>query len=180
MTTSAENRLIEIDARTLKGWVKAGEAVVIDVREPMEHQSEHIRGSRLLPLSSFDPAMVPAGDGRKIVLHCRGGTRSAKAAAMLLSAGRPEVMHLKGGLEAWKAAGLAVVKSEAAPRLDLMRQTQIAIGSMVLLWVALGAFVSPWFLALAAFMGAGLVVAGATGTCGMAMVIAKMPWNKVK
>lgn len=179
MTTSTDSRLIEVDPQTLDRWVRAGEVVVIDVREPMEHKAEHIGGSRLLPLSSFDPAMVPAGDGRKVVLHCRGGTRSAKAAAMLLGAGRTEVMHLKGGLEAWKAAGLAIAKAGGGPRLDLMRQTQIAIGSMVLLWIALGAFVSPWFLALAAFMGAGLVVAGATGTCGMAMVIAKMPWNKV-
>lgn len=178
MATTTDNRITEVDAATLDRWLKAGEAIVIDVREPVEHRAEHIAGAKLMPLSTFGAAAVPKGDGKKVVLHCRGGGRSGKAAGTLVSAGWSQAIHLQGGLEAWKAAGLPVEKDAAAPKLDLMRQTQIAIGSFVLVWVGLGAFVSPWFLGLAAFMGAGLVVAGMTGTCGMAMLIAKMPWNR--
>ncbi|MBX3356905.1 MAG: TSUP family transporter [Phycisphaeraceae bacterium] len=176
--TSTQQHVHQIEPRDLDSLLRAGRAVIIDVREPVEHRTEHIAGSISLPLSSFDPTRVPAAGDKTIVLHCRSGKRSATAAEKLLAAGRESVTCLTGGLEAWKAAGLPIEKDASAPRLDLQRQTQITIGSFVLLWVALGAFVSPWFLALAAFMGAGLVVAGATGTCGMAMLIAKMPWNR--
>jgi hypothetical protein len=42
----------------------------------------------------------------------------------------------------------------------------------------LGFIVSPYFIGLSAFVGAGLVFAGVTDTCGMGMIIAKMPWNR--
>jgi hypothetical protein len=62
-------------------------------------------------------------------------------------------------------------------RLPVDRQVQLIAGSMVLVGVGLGLTVSPWFLALSAFFGAGLTFAGATGTCGLALVLMKMPWN---
>lgn len=84
---------------------------------------------------------------------------------------------MAGGLEAWKAAGLETRVDRSAP-IDVMRQTQITIGTIVLAGVLLGTLISPWFLILSGFMGAGLVFAGSTGWCGMAMLMARMPWNR--
>jgi rhodanese-related sulfurtransferase len=87
------------------------------------------------------------------------------------------VRQLAGGILAWQQAGLPVEKDAKAP-IDVMRQVQITAGSLVMLGVALGWFVSPWFFILSAFVGAGLAVAGITNTCGMAMMLSKMPWNR--
>jgi rhodanese-related sulfurtransferase len=88
------------------------------------------------------------------------------------------VYHLPGGLRAWKRAGLAVERSPGAGGLSLPRQVQIVAGSLVVLGVALGTAVSPWFLLLSAFVGAGLVFSGASGTCGMAGLLARLPHNR--
>jgi hypothetical protein len=77
---------------------------------------------------------------------------------------------------AWRRAGLPV--REGRKRLPVDRQVQLIAGTAVLAGVALGTLVSPWFLALAAFVGAGLTFAGATGTCGMALLLMKLPWNR--
>jgi hypothetical protein len=61
-----------------------------------------------------------------------------------------------------------------------MRQVQITAGSLVALGTALGWFVSPWFLILSGFVGCGLMFAGLSGWCGMAMMLGRMPWNRVK
>ena len=82
-----------------------------------------------------------------------------------------------GGLDAWKAAGLPVEEDRGQP-LELMRQVQIAAGSLVLTSVALGFLVGPAFFGLSGFVGAGLLLAGATGWCGMARLLAGMPWNR--
>ena len=106
----------------------------------------------------------------------RGG--SAQALAQLLQQGHPHTLtDLEGGIPAWQQAGLPVRRLKNAP-LPLMRQVQIGAGSLVLLGVLLGTFVAPGFYGLAAFVGAGLVVAGVTGFCGMANILAVMPWNK--
>ena len=84
---------------------------------------------------------------------------------------------LDGGVNAWRRARLPL--RVGRKRLPVDRQVQLIAGSMVLLGVGLGLTVSPWFLALSAFFGAGLTFAGATGTCGLALVLMKMPWNAV-
>ena len=75
-------------------------------------------------------------------------------------------------------AGLPVVRGKKA--ISLERQVRIAAGSLVLLGVLLGWLVHPAFIGLSAFVGAGLVFAGVTDTCGMGMMLARMPWNQVK
>src|SRR3546814_8784676 len=74
---------------------------------------------------------------------------------------------LEGGIDAWRRAGLEVAADRRQP-LELMRQVQLAAGGLVLLGVALGFLVGPGLFALSAFVGAGLMLAGATGWCGMA------------
>lgn len=154
-----------------------GRAVLVDVREPDEHARERIPGARLLPLSRVGTAPAVTAEDRLVILHCRSGSRTAANAARLAAAVEGPAAILDGGLEAWKAAGLPVEVDRRRP-IEVMRQVQIAAGSLVLLGVALGAFASPWFLLLPAFVGGGLVSAGATGWCGMARLLARAPWNR--
>ncbi|MGE3109933.1 MAG: rhodanese-like domain-containing protein [Phycisphaerales bacterium] len=163
-------------------WLRAGEAVLIDVREPDEHAREHIAGSHLVPLSKFDPARAGAltGPGQRLVVHCKSGRRGADACrlASALEAAGMQVFNMTGGIEAWKGANLPVTIDTAVARISVMRQVQLTIGIGVLAGCALGWLVHPGFFGLAAFFGAGLVVAGASGTCGLALLMQKMPWNQ--
>jgi rhodanese-related sulfurtransferase len=177
MASAHERRIQEIDAVTLKGWLEHGEALLVDVREPSEYASEHIPGARLVPLSTFAPAQVQVETGKKLVLHCLRGQRAIQAGHTLLASGFTEVCQLQGGLQAWKEAGYVVERSQHAP-MSLQRQVQIVAGSLVLLGTLLGTVVSPWFLVLSGFIGAGLAFAGITNTCGMAMLLAKLPYNQ--
>jgi len=175
---SKSAEVMEIDVDQLARWMEDGEVTLIDVRERFEHAAERIPGAVNRPASSFDPDDVVSSDvAPRVVLHCRTGVRSERAARRLSEHTGGAATHLAGGIVAWKQSGRATERSERAPRIDIMRQVQIAAGSLVLIGVALGAFVSPWFLVIAAFVGAGLVFAGATGWCGMAKLLSRMPWN---
>jgi rhodanese-related sulfurtransferase len=177
MESAAMKTMQEVEATTLKAWMERGEAVLVDVREPPEHAAEHIPGSRLLPLSTFDPARVPQETGKKVVLHCVMGARSAQAGQKLLDAGFTTVYNFRGGVQAWKDAGYTTARDQRAP-ISLQRQVQIVSGSLILLGTVLGAAVSPWFLLLSGGVGAGLVYAGVSDTCGMAMLLAQLPYNR--
>jgi rhodanese-related sulfurtransferase len=153
-------------------------ATLVDVREPDEHARERIPGARSLPLSRLEEAELAVHEGRPVLFHCRSGARTQGHADRLAArAGTAEAYAVAGGLEAWKRAGLPVAEDRRRP-LELMRQVQIAAGSLVLLGVLLGALVSPWLHGIAGFVGAGLVFAGATGTCGLARLLRLMPWNR--
>jgi len=180
---AADAALVVATPRQVREWLLAGEAVLVDVREPDEHAREQIIGARLMPLSKFDAAMVvdSVKPGQRLVMHCRGGTRSADAARMaasLTSAGVP-VVSMSGGIEAWKQDGLPTQVNRGVARVSVMRQVQMVIGAGVLCGAGLAWFVHPGFMAIPAFFGAGLTFAGASGTCALAMLIGKMPWNRV-
>ncbi|MCP9842026.1 rhodanese-like domain-containing protein [Synechococcus sp. J7-Johnson] len=171
--TATHNR---ISAHDLAGQLAAKGVSVIDVREPMEYASGHISGSLNVPLSRITQADLPSGP---LVLVCQSGNRSAKALSELLRQGHPHpVVDLVGGMPAWQQAGFSVRKLKGAP-LPLMRQVQIAAGSLVLLGVILSQSVAPGWIWLSGFVGAGLTFAGVSGFCGMARLLAVMPWNKV-
>ncbi|GAB4546825.1 MAG: rhodanese-like domain-containing protein [Phycisphaerales bacterium] len=172
-------RIMDMQPLETKARIESGDAVLIDVREPFEHASEHIPGSETACLSSFDREAVQrlAGD-RTPIFYCRSGKRSAEAASKYANNGT-SVLHLHGGINAWKDAGLPVERSARAPKIDVIRQVHMTAGSLVVLGVALGYFVHPAWLGLSAFVGCGLVFAGASGWCGMAKLLAQMPWNKV-
>ncbi len=177
-TTPSNPAVREVDAKTVKAWIDAGEAVLFDVREAEEHARERIPGASLSPLSKFDPASLPRDGGMKIVLHCQGGKRSMDAATRLVNAAGCEAFSLKGGIQAWKAAGLDIHENRKVP-ISLMRQVQITIGIILLLGTGLSYAVSLWFLILPGFIGAGQLVAGLTGTCGLAALLSIAPWNRV-
>lgn len=88
--------------------------LLIDVREPHEYEAERIHGALLYPLSTFDPTALPDAKGRKIVLQCGSGMRSAKAVAACQKAGLAVDSHLRGGIQAWKAAGLPTITTDPA------------------------------------------------------------------
>ena len=177
MESPTTKTMQDVEATTLKVWLERGEAFLIDVREPPEYAAEHIPQAQLLPLSSFDPARVPQEAGKKVVLHCVMGMRSAQAGQKLLDAGFTTVYNFRGGVQAWKDAGYATARGQRTP-LSLQRQVQIVSGSLVLLGTLLGAIVSPWLLLLSGVMGVGLVYAGVSGTDGMATLLAQLPYNQ--
>jgi rhodanese-related sulfurtransferase len=154
-------------------------ALLVDIREPDEHARVRIPGAVNLPLSRLHEAELAVQEGRPVLFHCRSGARTAASAAAL--AGKTgetcRAFIVEGGLDAWKAAGLPVAEDRRQP-LELTRQVQIAAGSLVVLGTTLGAVAHPGFFALSGFVGAGLVFAGVTGTCGLARVLRMMPWNR--
>lgn len=167
-----------LSPKEAKALIDRGEAVLIDVREPMEHARERIEGARLIPLGTLCPDAIGDTGPCRVILHCNTGNRSGQGVKKLLEEHGMHVSHVEGGLAGWKQAGLPTVVNRKAP-LPIMRQVQMVAGGLVLTGVALGALVSPWFYALSGFVGAGLFFAGATGWCGMAMLLARMPWNRV-
>lgn len=150
---------------------------LIDVRTPAEFREMHVSFAENRPLDRLDPQEIRAhcGDGAVYVI-CRSGGRGKQACEKLLAAGLANVVNVEGGTLAWEAAGLPVVRGRKS--MSLERQVRIAAGSLVLVGAVLGAFVHPYFIGISAFVGAGLVFAGVTDTCGMAMVLARMPWNQ--
>jgi rhodanese-related sulfurtransferase len=150
----------------------------VDIREPDEHARARIPGAHNLPLSRLAEAEIAVQAGKPVLFHCRSGARTAGASDQLAAkAGPCEAYVVEGGLDAWKSAGLPVAEDRRQP-IELMRQVQIAAGSMIVLGVVLGMLVAPGFYLLSGFVGAGLVFAGVTGTCGMASVLRLMPWNR--
>ena len=152
---------------------------LIDVRMPTEYREVHAEGAVNFPLDSLDPKAVVESVGasadKPVYVICKSGNRSSKAYQQFLSAGIGNVVNVDGGTTAWVAAGLPVVSGKKSVSLD--RQVRIAAGFLVLLGVVLS-FVHPYFIGISAFVGAGLMFSGITDTCGMGMMIAKMPWNQ--
>jgi rhodanese-related sulfurtransferase len=181
-TPSVSSSFQEATPAQLRQWLRSGEAVLIDVREPDEFAREHIAGATLLPLSRFDPAQAlsKAKPGQRIVMQCKSGRRSADAcrlAAPLAASGLP-VFTLAGGIEAWKKDNLPVELNTKVSGISVMRQVQLVIGLCVLAGSALAWFADPRLVVIPAFFGAGLTFAGASGTCALATMIGWLPWNK--
>ncbi len=170
---------MHITAKELHESLRTGRKVaVLDVRTPAEHGEIHIADSHLMPLDRLDPATAKslASGADACVLVCRSGKRAASAMEKLKAAGCDNLQVLEGGVTAWDEAGLPVNRGTKA--MSLERQVRIGAGAMVLLGVILGSTLHAGFYGLSAFVGAGLVFAGITDWCGMAMVLAKMPWNQ--
>jgi rhodanese-related sulfurtransferase len=151
-----------------------GGATLIDVRTPAEFRERHVRGATNVPLDSLDPSTF-ASVGRLLVI-CRKGGRGKMACEKLAAAGITSAVNVEGGTLACEAAGLTLDRGRKA--ISLERQVRIGAGSLVVLGTALGWWVHPAWLGLAAFVGSGLVFAGVTDTCGMGMLLARMPWNR--
>jgi rhodanese-related sulfurtransferase len=148
----------------------------IDVRTPAEYGSAHAENALNHPMESLDVNNLPFSKDDEIHVICQSGGRSMKVCQKLEAAGFEKVVNVEGGTSAWLDANLPSVAGKKA--MSLERQVRIAAGSLVVIGAAIGHFVHPGGFALSAFVGAGLVFAGITDTCGMGMLIARMPWNR--
>jgi rhodanese-related sulfurtransferase len=173
VTTISPQRLHEI--------TQAGQAVgLLDVRTPAEFREVHVSFARNVPLDQLEKASIVSsrnGTPQPLYVICQSGSRAKQACEKLMRAGHLNVVSIEGGTQAWDAAGLPVVRGKAV--ISLERQVRIAAGLLVFVGTLLGYFVHPYWLGLPAFVGAGLAFAGITDTCGMGMLLAKMPWNQV-
>ncbi len=156
---------------------------ILDVRERDEFAAEHVEHSINVPLSQFGliaPGVLNQLENQVVVVMCRSGARAKLASEQIKQLGfadKVKAQIFEGGILEWKKQGKPTVLKKRG-HLPILRQVQLVAGSTVLMTAILGAFVSPMFLVITAAFGAGLTFAGATGFCGMANVLALMPWNK--
>lgn len=160
---------------------QTGKVALLDVRTFAEHGHKHVPGARPMPLDELDGEKLCAAGGfakdSPVYLICQSGRRAERAAEKLAKQGFSRCVVVAGGTAAWEAAGLPVNRGEGKV-ISLERQVRIAAGALVLTGALLAHFVHPDFVALSGFVGAGLVFAGITDSCGMGMLLAKMPWNR--
>ena len=173
--TISVNKLAELDAQ--------GSIDVIDVRTPVEFREVHAVLARNVPLDSLNPETVMkqrnGSAGGPPYIICHSGTRSGSACEKFVRAGYTNVVSVEGGTSAWDRAGLPVKRGKKA--ISLERQVRICAG-LITLGGSTAALVTgnAYFAGIPAFIGAGLTFAGITDTCGMGMMLAKMPWNQCK
>jgi rhodanese-related sulfurtransferase len=181
MHTTAVQAQTSISPAELHRCLQAGQpAELLDVRTPPEYAAAHVAGAQLCPLDRLDAAAFlrqRAPEAPPLYVLCQSGGRAAKAVEQLRAAGGDRVVLVEGGTQAWIDAGLPVERG-ATKVLSLMRQVQIVVGLVSGSGAALALWVDPRFAVLPLLMGAGLLFAGLTGTCGLALLLAKMPWNR--
>lgn len=170
-----------ISPQALNELGKSGRQIeLIDVRTPVEFREIHVEYARNVPLDQLDPqAVMKSRKGaadEPLYVVCRSGGRSRQACEKFVQAGFANIVDVEGGTLACEQAGLPVVRGKKA--MSLERQVRIAAGSLVLTGVILAYLVHPYLIGISAFVGAGLVFAGVTDTCGMGMILARMPWNQ--
>lgn len=171
-----------ISPKRLAEFRTGGTIDLIDVRTPVEFREFHAVDARNVPLDRLDPTAVMQSRTRQpdqpLYVICRSGGRGRQACEKFVAAGYTNVVNVEGGTLAWAECGLPVVRGQKM--ISLERQVRIAAGLLVLTGVLLGWLVHPAFIGLSAFVGAGLIFAGITDTCGMGLMLARMPWNQVK
>lgn len=152
--------------------------ILVDVRTPGEYRSEHIPNSVNMPLDQFEKEAASLANHKNVVLVCASGNR-AKRACQILTDQNIEATILEDGLRGWKEARRHT-ESASGGAISLERQVRIVAGSLVATGGILALTVHPYWALLSTFVGCGLVFAGVTDTCGMAMVLAKLPYNNRK
>lgn len=161
---------------------EGGTVELVDVRTPVEFREAHIEFADNVPLDELKPARFAAVRGEStaepLYVICQSGGRGEQACEKFTKAGFTNVVNVEGGMQAWIQAGLPVVVRSRNNVISLERQIRIAAGSLVLLGATLGWFLHPGFVGISAFVGAGLIFAGITNTCGLGLLLARMPWNR--
>ena len=171
-----------VEARDAARWLASGDALLIDVREPDEFRTEHIACAASMPLGSvaglFGDLHIPPE--RKVIFQCHKGGRGEQACRLVGEAAQGHAIYnLTGGIAAWKQAGLPVTGAQAGRGpISIFRQVQIGAGLLVLISVLAGFAGYRAGFAVAGLIGTMLVFAGLSGWCGMAMVLARAPWNR--
>ncbi|MEO7473885.1 MAG: rhodanese-like domain-containing protein [Gemmatimonadales bacterium] len=150
---------------------------VLDVRTAGEYESAHIAGAYNVPLDALAEHAAELRSVREpVVLVCQSGQRARQAEAALQGAGMADLHVLDGGMNGWISAGRPAVRGPR--RISLERQVRIVAGSLSALGGVLALGVSPWSALPPAAIGSGLVFSGVTDTCGMGLVLARLPYNR--
>jgi len=150
---------------------------LVDVREAGEVDTVRVEGALNLPLSRLKELAGRLDPKVPVYLLCRSGSRAASAASQLKALGHRDVFVVGGGLNAWMSSGKPVVHGERKVW-SLERQVRFVAGFLAFGGAVLGFTVSPRWFYLSGFVGAGLMFAGVTDICTMALILARMPWNK--
>ncbi|MGK2848478.1 MAG: rhodanese-like domain-containing protein [Minisyncoccota bacterium] len=149
----------------------------INVCTPAEYKEKHIKGVRSVPLDEIEARSNEFKDKKTIYVHCRSGRRGVVAIEKLRALGvTAELVNVEGGLLAWEQAGYDTIS--LTTRLPLMRQVFLTAGLIVFFASVATLAINPHFAYVALVVGIGLSVSGLTGWCGLALLLAKMPWNK--
>ncbi len=168
----------EITAEALLAKIQSGESLkILDVRTGLECRTESLDYPYIhVPLHQLDAEQFikEQGNAQPIYILCRSGGRARKAAESLTAAGLMRAVIVTGGMAACKTCGTPVSTTKI---LSLERQVRIAAGMLVLSGVLFGHFVHPGFYILSGTVGGGLIFAGITDKCGLALLLARAPWN---
>ena len=156
---------------------KGDDVAVLDVRTPGEYASGRAPQAVNVPLDvvQSNPKHIAEQLNGPVGIMCASGNRAEQARQALAAAGFEDATVVTDGMGGWRAAGGEVVAERNVWPME--RQVRFVAGLLVVLG-ALGSLVWPPAVALSGFVGAGLVFAAVTNTCGMAMLLAKMPWNR--
>lgn len=171
----------EISVNELEKILKDGKLknfILIDVRTKAENRSLNIKEAINIPLDSLEEHKKDLEKYDTIFIHCKSGGRSQEACKKLQDLKNTNVINVKGGILDWQAQGFQTIKSQGGTTLSITQQVFIIAGSLVLIGAILSKLINPNWVYLSAFVGAGLVFAGASGHCLMANLLSKMPWNK--
>ena len=173
----------KVTAATVQDRMRGSErAHLIDVRSPAEYADGHAAGAVSMPMDKLDRMWVrarlgeDAGNGEPLHLICASGLRAQQAADKLKGQGLANLVLVDGGTEAWARQRLPMQRPGGV--MPMERQTQIAVGVLILVLLTKGMLLHPLFYALTGLLGIGLIVAGVTARCGLASVLARMPWNR--
>lgn len=164
--------------------LKAGEAILVDVRDNDMYQAEHIAYAASIPVEQLNPQQLKAlaEQPKKIIFQCMRGIKSVQASNLASDLG-DRVYNMEGGLIAWKEAGLPTLlgkSAENSSKMSLVRQMQITLGIVLLL-----IFLIPFLTGMLGFLGylipiigIVLIAAGVVGCCPLMKILGQMPWNK--
>ena len=175
------SKISMVNVRQAQEWLENNEAMLVDVRAPEEYRAEHIQGAVLNPLAQFSTKRVRLERGeRKVIFQCHSGKRAEMALKRYMDehdGGNDEEYYcLEGSLQGWKAAGLPTEKGRSV--MSLERQVMTITGGLTLLGAILAITVSPVWVWLSGFVGAGMLFAGLSGNCMLKMALMKLPMNK--
>lgn len=149
---------------------------IVDVRNPDEFANERLNRAECVPLSKLMASAASWDRAEPLLVMCKSGMRSRQAVGQLEAAGFTQIHMVEGGIDACKREGLPVIVDRKT--IPLFRQVMIAAGLMLLVGLALATWAHPAFIVIDWFVAAGLVVAGTTGLCPMASLLARLPWNR--
>jgi rhodanese-related sulfurtransferase len=183
MKTSPPQSKTSVDSPELQRLMaNGGFAPLLDVRTPPEFAAAHVAGAKLIPLDNLDADAFRrqfGGGETPVYVICQSGSRARRAIEKLENSGIHRCVLVENGTQGWIDAGLPVVRGRTKV-LPLMRQAQFFIGAISAAGAALALAAHPLFAIVPLVTGCGLLFAGITGTCGLALLLAKMPWNRAQ